>query len=48
MEAITLVNAVELQTEERDDQTQFAEAVRELSSLELSLVGGGTANVAFM
>jgi hypothetical protein len=48
MEAITLANAVELQTEERADQAQFVEAVRELSSLELALVGGGTANVAFM
>lgn len=31
-----------------DEAKEAAEAVRELTSLELALVGGGTANVAFM
>jgi hypothetical protein len=48
MDTITLDKSLELQVEERSDQAHLVEAVRELSSLELALVGGGTANVAFM
>lgn len=47
MEAIALTTAVEINVEDRAEQAAPAQVVRELSALELALVGGGTANVVF-
>lgn len=46
MEATTLLDVeINATQDARDEQREL---VRELTSLELALVGGGTANVAFM
>jgi hypothetical protein len=49
MEATILNNVVEtVLFNEVAEEKPSVEAVRELSSFELALIGGGTANVAFV
>jgi hypothetical protein len=45
---IAIMNGSELLVEEHAEESQPADVVRELSSLELALIGGGTANVSFL